>query len=262
MNGPTPSASPPRRLADKVAIITGAGAGIGKAAAIAFARAGAAVVVADIAQEGGASVAEEINSAGGKAVFVRTDVASAAGVEACVKRAIDTYGRLDILYNNAGGSSVEDGKVTEVSAETFARVMALNLVGTWLFCHYAIPVMIRSGGGSLINTSSALAMGMQAGGRHAYAAAKGGVLSLTRAIAFDYAGQRLRANVIVPGFTASERVARDVAAQPHLTRRLSEQHPLGYGQPQGVANLALYLASDESAQTTGQVFAVNNEVIG
>jgi NAD(P)-dependent dehydrogenase (short-subunit alcohol dehydrogenase family) len=262
MNAHGPSALPARRLAGKVAIITGAGAGIGRAAATAFARAGAAVVVADIAEESGASVVEEVMIAGGNAVFVHTDVASSASVETCVSRAIDSYGRLDILYNNAGGSSAEDGKVTDVSPDAFARVMALNLLGTWLFCHYAIPAMIRSGGGSLINTSSALALGMQAGGRHAYTAAKGGVVSLTRAIAFDYARQRIRANVIAPGFTASERVARDVAALPHLTRRLDEQHPLGYGQPQGVAHLALYLASDESAQTTGQVFAVNNEVIG
>jgi NAD(P)-dependent dehydrogenase (short-subunit alcohol dehydrogenase family) len=117
------------------------------------------------------------------------------------------------------------------------------------------------GGGSLINTSSALAVGMQAGARHAYAAAKGGVLALTKSIAFDYAAQRVRANAIVPGFTQSERVARDVKSHPELTRKLSEQHPLGFGQPEGVAHLALYLASDESAQTTGQVFGVNNEII-
>jgi NAD(P)-dependent dehydrogenase (short-subunit alcohol dehydrogenase family) len=262
MSAPDSTHVASRRLAGKVAIITGAAAGIGRAAAKLFAGAGAAVVVADIIEPGGASVVEEINGGGGNALFVRVDVADASSVKSCVARTVEHYGRLDVLYNNAGGSSSDDGRVSEISPETFARVMAVNLLGTWHFCHYGIPQIIRGGGGSLINTSSALAAGMQAGGRHAYTAAKGGVLSLTRAIALDYAGQRVRANVIAPGFTASERVARDVESHPQLTGRIIEQHPLGYGQPLGVAHLALYLASDESAQTTGQVFAVNNEVIG
>lgn len=250
------------RLADKIAIITGAGAGIGKAAARLFAKEGAGVVLAELSQQSGAGVAEEINAAGGKAVFVRTDVTDPSSVEACVGRALETYGRIDILYNNAGGSSAEDGKVTDVPPELFARVIAFNLTGTWLFCHYGIAAMLRSGGGVVINTSSALGAVMQAGGRHAYSAAKGGIIALTRAIAFDYASQGVRANVIVPGFTASDRVARDLATHPALAEQIRAQHPLGYGSPQNVAHLALYLASDESAQTTGQLFTVNNEVIG
>jgi NAD(P)-dependent dehydrogenase (short-subunit alcohol dehydrogenase family) len=262
MSAPDSTHIPSQRLAGKVAIITGAAAGIGRAAAKLFAAAGAAVVVADIAEQGGASVVEDIKGRGGNALFVRADVADAPSVKSCVARTVEHYGRLDVLYNNAGGSSSDDGRVTEISAEILTRVMAVNLLGTWHFCHYGIPEIVRCGGGSLINTSSALAAGMQAGSRHAYTAAKGGVLSLTRAIALDYAGQRVRANVIVPGFTASERVARDVESHPQLTGRIKEQHPLGYGQPLSVGYLALYLASDESAQTTGQVFAVNNEVIG
>jgi NAD(P)-dependent dehydrogenase (short-subunit alcohol dehydrogenase family) len=253
---------PSARLAGKVSIITGAAAGIGRAGATAFALAGAAVVIADIADERGRETAHEITTVGGNAVFIRTDVAEASSVRACLAETLAHYGRLDILYNNAGGSCIEDGKVADIPMEVFARVMSTNLLGTWHFCHYAIPALIRSGGGSIINTSSVLAIGMHAGGRHAYATAKGGVLSLTRAIAFDYAKERVRANALVPGFTASERVARDVEAHPELARRLGEQHPLGYGEPRSVAYLALYLASDESAQTTGQVFAVNNEVIG
>ncbi len=262
MSMTSPNASPAGRLVGKVAIITGAGTGIGRAAALLFAEEGATVVLAEISGPAGEDAATEIMTNGSSAIFVQTDVTDAASVEACVDRTLSCCGRLDIVYNNAGGSSPEDGKVTDVSPEVYARAMALNLHGTWLFCHYAIPAMIRSGGGSLINTSSGLAVGMQAGGRHAYSAAKGGVLSLTRAIAFDYAHERVRANAIVPGFTTSERVARDLAAHPQLNERISAQHPLGYGHPHQVAHLALYLASDESAQTTGQMFAVNNEVTG
>jgi NAD(P)-dependent dehydrogenase (short-subunit alcohol dehydrogenase family) len=252
----------PLRLAGKVAFITGAGAGIGKAAALLFAREGAAVVVAEIFEEGGASVVDEIIASGGAATFIRTDVTKAANVEASIRQAVEAHGRLDILYNNAGGSSSADGKVADIGFETFTRVLDLNLFGTWLVCHYGIPHLIRAGGGAVINTSSSLAAVMQAGARHAYSAAKGGVLSLTRSIAFDYAEQHVRANVIVPGFTASERVARDMAAHPAIAQHYAKQHPLGYGQPERVAQLALYLASDESAQTTGQVFTVNNAVVG
>jgi NAD(P)-dependent dehydrogenase (short-subunit alcohol dehydrogenase family) len=250
------------RLAGKVALITGAGAGIGKAAAKLFAQEGAAVVVAEISEESGASVVDEVVADGGKATFVRTDITNAANVEASIGRVVEVHGRLDILYNNAGGSSSADGKVTDIDFETFTRVLELNLFGTWLVCHFGIPQLVRGGGGSVINTSSSLAAGMQAGGRHAYSAAKGGVLSLTRSVAFDYAEQHVRANVIVPGFTASERVAREMAAYPALAQHYAKQHPLGYGQPERVAQLALYLASDESAQTTGQVFTVNNAVVG
>jgi NAD(P)-dependent dehydrogenase (short-subunit alcohol dehydrogenase family) len=250
------------RLAGKVALITGAGAGIGKASALLFAREGAAVAICEISDVEGTKVAEEIKAAGGKAIFIPTDVTQAASAEACIRRTVETFGRLDILYNNAGGSSASDGKIADISPEIFNRVMSFNLNSAWTLCHFGIPAMIRSGGGAIINTSSALGVNMQEGARHAYSAAKGAVLSLTRAIAFDYRGQGIRANVIVPGFTASERVANDLAAQPALAEHIGAQHPLGFGKPQNVAQLALYLGSDESQYTTGQVFVVNNEIIG
>ncbi|HTT84006.1 MAG TPA: SDR family oxidoreductase [Rhizomicrobium sp.] len=250
------------RLSGKVALITGAGAGIGHAAARLFAAEGAKIAIADISEEGGRETLRVVAEAGGDAIFCPTDVTEEASVAACVETTAAAFGGLHVLYNNAGGSSPLDGPVTETSLDMYHRVVTLNLTSVWLTCHHAIPVIVRSGGGAVINTSSSNAVNSRAGSRHAYATAKGGVISLTQSIAFDYAVQGVRANVIVPGLTASERVAAQIAASEKLQAHLQKLHPLGNGAPVNVAYLALYLASDESAYTTGQIFAVNNEVIG
>jgi len=249
------------RLAGKVALITGAGAGIGRAAARLFAREGASVVIAEVDAKAGADAAREIEAEGGQASFVRTDVTQPDSVAASVDAAIRKFGRLDILYNNAGGSSPADRPVTEGDPEEFWRVIRLNLFGVWLCCRYGIPALIKSGGGSVINMASAMGLEPTAG-RDSYTAAKGGVVSLTRSMAVEYAANNVRVNALAPGFTASERVAGQLAAMPDYFARLQRQHPLGFGEPMNVAYFALFLASDESRFTSGQIFQVNNQMTG
>ena len=186
------------RLEGKVAFITGAGTGIGRSASELFAGEGARVVVAEIDAASGAETEERIRSAGGEAVWVETDVTDAGSVRAAFERAVDRFGRLDVLYNNAGGSTTIDGPVTEAPEEEFWRVIRLDLFGTFLGCKYGIPRLIESGGGSVINTSSNVAL-MAVRGRDCYTAAKGAVASMTRSMAAEYAEHGVRVTRSRPG---------------------------------------------------------------
>jgi NAD(P)-dependent dehydrogenase (short-subunit alcohol dehydrogenase family) len=174
------------RLQGKVALITGGGRGIGRAAALLFAREGAKVVVAEIASADGQATVAAIKEAGGEARFVATDVAKPEQVETAVKSAVDTFGGLHVMYNNAGGATPKDGKVTEMDLDEFWRTIAVDLFGTFLGCRFAIPVMVEGGGGSIINTTSIRAM-IGTAGADAYTSAKGGVRALTRALALQWA---------------------------------------------------------------------------
>lgn len=243
------------RLEGKVAFITGAGTGIGRATAILFAREGARVVIADI---DAASGEETAHLAGSNAIAIHTDVRDADSLQAAIARTVDHFGELQVLHNNAGGSSSQDGPVTEAPIEEFWRVITLDLFGTFLGCRFGIPAIIRSGGGAVVNMASNLAL-MGIKGRDCYTAAKGGVASLTRSLAVGYAAQKVRVNAIAPSVTLTPRVHGLLAANPALNK-LADSHLLGLIQPENVAATVLFLASDEAAMITGQIVPVDSGV--
>jgi NAD(P)-dependent dehydrogenase (short-subunit alcohol dehydrogenase family) len=244
------------RLAGKVALVTGGGAGIGRASVDLFAREGARVVIAEYNQETGAAALEAVKAAGGEAIFVLTDVSDEVQMKALVDAAIATFGKIDVLHNNVGGSTDNDGPITTVSNDEFWLKMRVDVFGTWLGCRLVIPHMIAAGGGSIINMTSVNAI-IGAKNRNAYATAKGAISSLTRALAVQYAENKIRVNAIAPGRTLSERVlARQGNRGPHDLK--DDTHLLGLIEPAEVARTALYLATEDSSKVTGQILVVDS----
>ena len=241
------------RLQGKVALITGGGRGIGRAAALLFAREGAKVVIAEIVQADGEATAAAIEQAGGQARFVPTDVARPEQVEAAVRTARDAFGGLHVLYNNAGGATSRDGKVTEMDLDEFWRTIGVDLFGTFLGCRFGIPAMVEGGGGSIINTTSIRAM-IGTAGADAYSSAKGGVRALTQALALQWAAHNIRVNAIAPGVILSERVKALLREDDPIYRKSL----LGPSDPEDVAQMALYLASDESRRVTGAILPMDS----
>jgi len=251
------------RLNNKVAIITGAGSGQGRAAAMIFAREGAKVVVSDWKPELGDETVTLVKRAGGEAIFVRTDVSESADVQNLVRTTVSTFGRIDIIYNNAGvgfSSPLSMSDVINTPEADWDRVIAINLRSMYLTAKYGIPEMIKSGGGSIINTASIAALiGSEAA--HAYTAAKGGMVALSRALAVEFGPKNIRVNCICPGAIDTPMIAPVVdplkkSGQPFMTspiRRL--------GTPEDIANCALYLASDESGFVTGATIVVDGGYI-
>ena len=245
-------------LIGKVALITGSGSGIGRSAAILFSQAGAKISVADVNAEHGTETVNLIEANGGQAIFVECDVSKPERVRNMISTTVKAFGGLNILYNNAGGSTMMDGRVTEAPDEEFWRVIGLDLYGTFLGCKYAIPELIKAGGGSVINMSSNQAL-MGIAGRVCYTAAKGGIASMTRAMAVEYGGHKIRVNAIAPSVTLTERVKKLLEQSTEIQKQ-AERHLVGLAEPEDVANLALFLASDQSALITGQVISVDSGV--
>ena len=245
------------RLDGKVALITGAASGIGRVAAELFASEGAHVVIADVVTRDGEAAVEAIRGRGGSAAFVRTDVSDPEQVEAMVRFAVDTFGALHVLYNNAGILPPDDAGTLETPESTWERVMAVNLKGVWLGCKYGIPALLDSGGGSIINVSSMVALIGSATAQIAYTASKGGVLSLTRELAVEYARRGIRANALCPGPIDTPLLA-ELMADPDWAARRLVHIPMGRpGRPDEIAKAALFLGCDDSSFMTGAVLTVD-----
>lgn len=248
------------RLDEKVVLITGAAGGIGRVAAEIFAAEGARVVVADVVDGEGKAVVDAITDAGGQAAFVKADVSEAADAEAMVEFAVETFGGLHALYNNAGVLPPDDAGTLHTPEATWERVLAVNLKGVWLGCRYAIPALLESGGGSIVNVSSLVALMGSAVPQIAYTASKGGVLAMTREIAVEYARQGIRANALCPGPIETPLMAQLMSDPQWATRRLVHI-PMGRpGQATEIARAALFLASDDSSFMTGATLVVDGGI--
>lgn len=246
------------RLDQKVTVITGAGQGIGRASALALAAEGARVVVSDINDDAGQATVRAILDAGGTAIYHRADVGSTPDVQTLVRAAVAQYGRLDVYVNNAGVAI--PGSAVDISEDDWNRVLNINLSGMWRGIKFAIPEMVKTGGGSIINMASVQAlMGFEdwAG----YAAAKGGILALTQQVAVEYGARGIRCNAIAPGTIMTpmnEKIFEDADDPEELASTWNSWHALGrFGQPQEVAQLVVFLASDESSFITGTIIKVD-----
>ena len=248
------------RLQDKVALITGSAGGMGQAAAELFAREGASIIVTDIAADAGEQTARNIREAGGKAIFVQANVANEDDVQHLVRESIDAFGRIDVLYNNAGIMPADDSGVTDLTEATWDRILDVNLKSAFLCTKYAVPHMIRQGKGSIINIASFVALMGCSVPQDAYTASKGGMLSLTRSFAIQYGRHGIRCNAICPGPIETPLLRGLWTSEEARNLRLN-RIPLGrFGQIDDVIYMALYLASDESSWTTGAWLVIDGGI--
>ena len=249
------------RLQDKVAIITGGGSGMGRTAALIFAGQGARVVVAEFSEAAGRETVGLVEAAGGTASFIRADVSSEVDAKSMVDHAIATYGRLDVLYNNAGIMPEADHSVTDTDVAVWDQVMAVNVRGVFLGCKYAIPPMAAQSSGSIINIASFVALVGCSVPQDAYTASKGALLALTRSLAVQFGPQGIRTNAICPGPIETpllmDWLLKDEAAKQLRLAR----NPTGrFGKPEEIVNMAVYLASDESRFTNGAQLVVDGGI--
>jgi NAD(P)-dependent dehydrogenase (short-subunit alcohol dehydrogenase family) len=249
------------RLDGKVALITGAGSGMGRVAAQMFASEGARVVVAEFAEAAGTETAGLVNDAGGDATFVQADVSREDDARRMVAEAVARYGRVDVLYNNAGIMPEADHSVIDTDVAIWDQVMAVNLRGVFLGCKYAIPQMLDQGSGSVINISSFVALLGCSVPQDAYTASKGAVLSLTRSLAVQFGGRGVRSNAICPGPIETP-LLMDWLLKDEAAKKLRlNRNPTGrFGKPEEIVNVAIYLASDESRWTNGAHFVIDGGI--
>jgi NAD(P)-dependent dehydrogenase (short-subunit alcohol dehydrogenase family) len=243
-------------LENKVALVTGGGSGIGRACALAFAREGAKVVVADVMERGGEETVQMIREAGGESIFVKTDVSKTADVEALVKSAVDTYGRLDCAINNAGIEGIM-APTADYTEENWDRVININLKGVWLCMKYEIPEMQKQGSGAIVNMASVAGLvGFQ--GMPAYCASKGGIIQLTKVAALEYAKAGIRVNAVCPGVIRTPMVERVTGGNPEAEAQFTAMEPVGrMGTPGEIAESVVWLCSDAASFITGHPMVVD-----
>lgn len=250
-------------LENKIAFITGAGTGIGRAAASLFAREGAKISIAELNPDLGKEAEDLVRREGGDAFFVETDITNEETVRSAVAATAERFGRIDVLYNCAGGSVPEDSPVTDVEPWVLDHTLSLDVKGTVFCCRYAIPELIKAGGGAVVNMSSTAAL--RGGPMHVYSAAKGAILSLTRSLASSYGKHGIRVNAICPGIVLTDRVRARFGSLPgdedgssdSLAARTATLYPFGVGHAEDIARVALFLASPESRMVNGSVIVAD-----
>ena len=248
------------RLQDKVALITGSAGGMGKAAAELFAREGASIIVTDVLADEGEETAQAIRDAGGKAIFVKADVSKEDDVKRLVARSIDAFGRIDVLYNNAGIMPADDGGVIDLSEAVWDRIMDVNLKSAFFCTKHVVPHMIEQKKGSIVNVASFVALMGCTVPQDAYTASKGGMISLTRSFAVQYGPHGIRCNAICPGPIETPLLRVLWTSEEARNLRLN-RIPLGrFGEINDIIYMALYLASDESSWTTGAWLVVDGGI--
>ena len=241
---------------EKVAIVTGASAGIGKATAIAFAQGGAKVVVADINQQDGEAVVNEITQAGGTAMFVPCDVTNDQQVMSLVDATVEAYGKLDIAFNNAG-IEIEQSKLADGEESVFDKIMDVNVKGVWRCMKYQIPAMLKNGGGSIVNTASVAGLGA-APKMAIYSASKHAVIGLTKSAAVEYGKKGIRVNAVCPAVIDTEMFRRAAESDPRKAEYVAGMHPVGrIGKVEEIAEAVMYLCSSNSGFTTGIALPVD-----
>jgi NAD(P)-dependent dehydrogenase (short-subunit alcohol dehydrogenase family) len=240
----------------KVAFVTGAGSGIGRATALAFARAGASVMVADLSEQGSRETARLIEEQGGRTLAVKCDVTRSEDVKAALDKTIAAFGRLDFAFNNAGVEQ-RNAALADFEEEEWNRIMDVNLRGVFLCMKYEIPLLLKQGGGAIVNTSSgAGVIGIKGGA--AYAAAKHGVIGLTKSAALDYAAKNIRVNAVAPGYIATPMMERFTGGSAEGRAKVVSEEPIGrMGQPEEIANAVIWLCSDAAAFMVGHAMVID-----
>ncbi|HEF4759598.1 TPA: SDR family oxidoreductase [Pseudomonas putida] len=243
----------------KVAMVTGAAAGIGRATALAFAAEGLKVVVADLDSQGGEGTVELIRANGGEALFVQCNVSCEAQVQQLMAQTINAYGRLDYAFNNAG-IEIEKGKLADGTEAEFDAIMSVNVKGVWLSMKHQLPLLLAQGGGAIVNTSGVAGVGA-APRMSIYCASKHAVIGLTKSAAIEYAKKKIRVNAVCPGVIDTDMLQRAFAAEPRKAEFVAAMHPVGrVGQVEEIAAAVMYLCSDGAAFTTGHTLMVDGGV--
>jgi NAD(P)-dependent dehydrogenase (short-subunit alcohol dehydrogenase family) len=249
------------RLENKVIFVTGGGSGMGRVAAEAFCREGAKVAVADLTEDAGRQAADAAKAAGGDAFFVRCDVSKEGDVRDAIAATVERFGRLDVLYNNAGIMMEQDRSVLDTEEWVWDKTLAVNVKGIYFCCKYGIPEMVKGGGGSIINIASFVALLGCSVPQDAYTASKGAVIALTKSLAVQFGPQGIRCNAICPGPIETPLMTEWLLSDPEAKRIRLARNPTGrFGRPEDIVNAGIYLASDESTWTNGAEIVIDGGI--